>query len=109
MLISFESEVNNIREQYEAQGLKWYSENQHSAEFLAAWVDKNAGQPKKPKPILTALRSPAQTIITDYYYRVNNLEVMDKLKDKFRRPSCSAEDKFGSPGVMKNHFTSGGS
>lgn len=73
---------------------------------------KRAGQRygKAAKAYLNWLYSPqAQTIITDYYYRVNNPEVMDKLKDNSRRPSCSVEDKFGSwPEVMKTHFTSGG-
>ncbi|MDU1272714.1 MAG: thiosulfate ABC transporter substrate-binding protein CysP [Escherichia coli] len=84
------------------------------AEFPVAWVDKNVqanGTEKAAKAYLNWLYSPqAQTIITDYYYRVNNPEVMDKLKDKFPQTELfRVEDKFGSwPEVMKTHFTSGG-
>lgn len=95
MLISFESEVNNIRKQYEAQGFEVVIPKTNIlAEFPVAWVDKNVqanGTEKAAKAYLNWLYSPqAQTIITDYYYRVNNPEVMDKLKNKFPQTSCSA-------------------
>ncbi|EFH4955296.1 sulfate ABC transporter substrate-binding protein [Escherichia coli] len=115
VLISFESEVNNIRKQYEAQGFEVVIPKTNIlAEFPVAWVDKNVqanGTEKAAKSYLNWLYSPqAQTIITDYYYRVNNPEVMDKLKDKFPQTELfRVEDKFGSwPEVMKTHFTSGG-
>lgn len=114
VLISFESEVNNIRKQYEAQGFEvvipkptfWRNSRWRGS-------IKCAGQRhgKSGKAYLNWLYSPqAQTIITDYYYRVNNPEVMDKLKDKFPQTKLfRVEDKFGSwPEVMKTHFTSGG-
>lgn len=42
VLISFESEVNNIRKQYEAQGFEVViSKINILAEFSVAWVDKN--------------------------------------------------------------------
>lgn len=68
------------------------------------------GTEKAAKAYLNWLYSPqAQTIITDYYYRVNNPEVMDKLKINSRRPSCSAwKINLARPEVMKTHFTSGG-
>lgn len=49
-------------------------------------------------------------MITDYYYRVNNPDVMNKLKDKFPQTGLfRVEDHFGSPpDVMKTHFASGG-
>ncbi len=84
------------------------------AEFPVAWVDKKcAGQRhgKAAKAYLNWLYSPqAQTIITDYYYRVNNPGSHGQPKDKFRRPSCSAwkTNLAPSPEVMKTHFTSGG-
>ncbi len=103
VLISFESEVNNIRKQYEAQGFEVVIPKTNIlAEFPVAWVDKKrAGQrygKKAAKAYLNWLYSPqAQTIITDYYYRVNNPEVMDKLKDKFPQTELfRVEDKFGS-------------
>lgn len=78
MLISFESEVNNIRKQYEAQGFEVVIPKTNIlAEFPVAWVDKNVQangtEKKRQKAYLNWLYSPqAQTIITDYYYRVNN-------------------------------------
>ncbi len=49
-------------------------------------------------------------MITDYYYRVNNPDVMNKLKDKFPQTELfRVEDHFGArPEVMKTHFASGG-
>ena len=115
VLISFESEVNNIRKQYEAQGFEVVIPKTNIlAEFPVAWVDKNVqanGTEKAAKAYLNYLYSPqAQTIITDYYYRVNNPDVMNKLKDKFPQTELfRVEDKFGSwPDVMKTHFASGG-
>ena len=53
MLISFESEVNNIRKQYEAQGFEVVIPKTNIlAEFPVAWVDKNVqanGTEKKPQ------------------------------------------------------------
>ena len=114
-VISFESEVNNIRKQYEAQGFEVVIPKTNIlAEFPVAWVDKNVqanGTEKAAKAYLNYLYSPqAQTIITDYYYRVNNPDVMNKLKDKFAQTALfRVEDHFGSwPDVMKTHFASGG-
>jgi sulfate transport system substrate-binding protein len=84
------------------------------AEFPVAWVDKNVkanGTEKAAKEYLNFLYSPAaQIIITDYYYRVNNPEVMAKLKDKFPQTELfRVEDEFGGwPEAMKTHFASGG-
>lgn len=115
VLISFESEVNNIRKQYEAQGFEVVVPKVNiRAEFPVAWVDKNVkanGTEEVAKEYLNYLYSPqAQTIITDFYYRVNNPQVMDKLQDKFPQTELfSVEEQFGSwPEVMKTHFASGG-
>jgi sulfate transport system substrate-binding protein len=115
VLISFESEVNNIRKQYEAQGFEVVIPKTNIlAEFPGGWVEKNGqanGTEKAAKAYLNYLYSPqAQTIITDYYYRVNNPDVMNKLKDKFPQTDLfRVEDHFGSwPEVMKTHFVSGG-
>ncbi len=75
VLISFESEVNNIRKQY--------GDDQYEvivppvdilAEFPVAWVDKNVeknGTEKAAKDYLNYLWSPqAQKIITSFNYRV---------------------------------------
>ncbi len=115
VLISFESEVNNIRKQYEKDGYEVVVPKVNIfAEFPVAWVDKNVkanGTEKAAKDYLNFLYSPAaQTIITDYYYRVNAPEVMDKLKDKFPQTELfRVEDEFGGwPEVMKTHFATGG-
>ena len=115
VLISFEAEVNNIRNQYAKEGGEVVVPKVNVlAEFPVAWVDKNVkanGTEKAAKGYLNYLYSPqAQTIITDYYYRVNNPDVMAKMKDKFPQTELfRVEDQFGSwPDVMKTHFNSGG-
>jgi len=115
VLISFESEVNNIRKQYEKDGYEVVvPEVNVLAEFPVAWVDKNTksnGTEKAAKEYLEYLYSPkAQEIITDYYYRVNNPQVMEKLKDKFPQTQLfTVEEQFGGwPEVMKTHFATGG-
>ena len=77
VLISFESEVNNIRKQYEAQGFEVVIPKTNIlAEFPVAWVDKNVqanGTEKAAKAYLNYLYSPqAQTIITDFSRELNN-------------------------------------
>lgn len=115
VLISFESEVNNIRNQYAQEGYEVVVPNVNVlAEFPVTWVDKNTkanGTEKAAKEYLEYLYSPqAQEIITDYYYRVNNPQVMDKLKDKYPQTELfSVEQQFGGwPEVMKTHFATGG-
>ena len=68
VLISFESEVNNIRKQYEAQGFEVVIPKTNIlAEFPVAWVDKNVqanGTEKAAKAYLNWLYSPqAQTCL----------------------------------------------
>ncbi|HAI51606.1 MAG TPA: sulfate ABC transporter substrate-binding protein, partial [Enterobacteriaceae bacterium] len=106
---------NNIRNQYAKEGFEVVVPKVNvMAEFPVAWVDKNVkanGTEKAAKAYLNYLYSPkAQTIITDFYYRVNNPEVMAKLNDKFPQTELfRVEDQFGSwPDVMKTHFNSGG-
>lgn len=57
VLISFESEVNNIRKQYEAQGFEVVIPKTNIlAEFPVAWVDKTCRRTvprKRQKPIST--------------------------------------------------------
>lgn len=115
VLISFESEVNNIRNRYTKDGYKVEVPKVNIlAEFPVVWVDNNVkanGTEKAAKDYLNYLYSPqAQAIITDYYYRVNNPQVMDKLKDKFPQIELfRVEDAFGDwPEVMKTHFATGG-
>lgn len=115
VLISFESEVNQIRQQYPAQEFEVVVPQINIlAEFPVAWLDKNVnanGSEKAAKAYLNWLYSPqAQTIITDYYYRVNNPTMMAQLENKF--PSVTlfeVTQQFGPwSQVMATHFVSGG-
>lgn len=115
VLISFESEVNNIRLQYPNEQFEVIVPKVNIlAEFPVAWVDKNVkanGTENAAKAYLTYLYSPqAQQIITGYYYRVNNPQLMAQMKDKFPETHLfRVEDKFGSwKDVMTTHFASGG-
>ena len=114
MLISFESEVNNIRNQY---GKDQYEvivpKTNILAEFPVAWVDKTSNtmaRRKRRKPILTTSTPQAQKIITGFYYRVNNPQLMAEQKDRFPQTALfNVNDAFGGwPQVMKTHFASGG-
>ncbi len=63
VLISFESEVNNIRKQYEAQGFEVVIPKTNIlAEFPVAWVDKNVqanGTEKSSKSLPELALQPA--------------------------------------------------
>ncbi|WP_061717909.1 sulfate ABC transporter substrate-binding protein [Pantoea trifolii] len=115
VLISFESEVNNIRNQY---GKDQYEvivpKTNILAEFPVAWVDKNVehnGTTDAAKAYLNYLYTPeAQKIITSYYYRVNNPQLMAEQKDRFPQTELfNVKDTFGGwDNVMKVHFASDG-
>lgn len=115
VLISFESEVNNIRNQYAKEGYEVVVPKTNIlAEFPVSWVDKNVaanGTEKAAKAYLNYLYTPAaQKIITQYYYRVNNPALMAEQKDRFPETSLfRVEEAFGSwDAVMKTQFASGG-
>lgn len=115
VLISFESEVNNIRKQY--------GEDKYEvivppvdilAEFPVAWVDKNVeknGTERAAQEYLHYLYSPAaQQTIASFYYRVYDQQAMDAAKDRFPQTTLfRVEQQFGSwPQVMSTHFATGG-
>ncbi|MBA2817102.1 thiosulfate ABC transporter substrate-binding protein CysP [Candidatus Pantoea persica] len=115
VLISFESEVNNIRKHYGKDELEVVvPKTDILAEFSVARVDKNVGHNHSAdaaKAYLNYLYTPqAQQIVTDFYYRVNNPKLMSEHKDRF--PSTRlfrVEDQFGGwDNAMKTHFASGG-
>lgn len=115
VLISFESEVNNIRNQYGAENYEVIVPQVNVlAEFPVAWVDKNVaknGSEQAAKAYLNYLYSPdAQKIIADFYYRINNPELLKTLQSRFPPITLfRVEDQFGSwPQVMKTHFATGG-
>lgn len=115
VLISFESEVNNIRQ--------LYGEDKYEvivppvdilAEFPVAWVDKNVdrnGTAQVAKDYLNYLYSPAaQQKIARFSYRVYDPKAMAAAKEQFPDTKLfRVEDQFGGwTQVMKTHFSSGG-
>ncbi|EXU74804.1 thiosulfate ABC transporter substrate-binding protein CysP [Erwinia mallotivora] len=115
VLISFESEVNNIRHQYAAEGYEVVvPENNILAEFPVTWIDKNVAANhtgKVARAYLDYLYSPtAQKIITDFYYRVNSHELMAAQGDRFPPVKLfRVEEMFGDwQQVMKTQFANGG-
>ncbi|MFZ4214194.1 sulfate ABC transporter substrate-binding protein, partial [Pantoea endophytica] len=79
-----------------------------------AWVDKNVehnGTADAAKAYLNYLYTPeAQKIITNYYYRVNNPQLMAEQKDRFPQTELfNVKDAFGGwDNVMKVHFANDG-
>lgn len=115
VLISFESEVNNIRQQYGADKYDvMVPPVDILAEFPVAWVDKNVernGNTQVAKDYLHYLYSPAaQQVITRFYYRVYDPTAMAAVKGQFPDTRLfRVEDQFGGwPQVMKTHFSIGG-
>lgn len=115
VLISFESEVNNIRSQYgESDYEVIVPPVDILAEFPVAWIDKNVqknGTEKAAKAYLNYLYTPeAQNIITRFNYRVNDKQVMEANKSKFPSTQLfTVESQFGNwNNVMNNHFSTGG-
>lgn len=115
VLISFESEVNNIRSQYgESDYEVVVPPVDILAEFPVAWVDKNVqknGTEKAAKAYLNYLYTPeAQNIITRFNYRVNDKQVMEANKSKFPSTQLfTVESQFGNwNNVMNDHFSTGG-
>ncbi|TCW00491.1 thiosulfate ABC transporter substrate-binding protein CysP [Biostraticola tofi] len=115
VLITFESEVNNIRNQYGADKYDVIvPETNILAEFPVAWLDKNTaknGTTEAAKAYLNYLYSPAaQHIIVSYAYRVNNPQIMAEAGSRFPKVNLfRVEEQFGGwPQVMKDHFNNGG-
>ncbi|MFA9209664.1 MAG: sulfate ABC transporter substrate-binding protein, partial [Yersinia sp. (in: enterobacteria)] len=115
VLISFESEVNNIRKEYGSDKYEVIVPPVDIlAEFPVAWVDKNVeknGTEKAAKAYLNYLYSPpAQQVITSFNYRVYDKAAMEAAKSQFPQTKLfRVEDQFGSwPQVMSTHFVTGG-
>lgn len=114
VLITFESEVNNIRDQY--------SDDQYEvvvpktsilAEFPVAVVERNAernGTTEVAHEYLNYLYSePAQRLLAGFNYRVHNETVKAEVADRFPEVDLlTVEDIAGGwPEAMKNIFSSG--
>lgn len=115
VLISFESEVNNIQKQYGADNYDVVVPPVDIlAEFPVAWIDRNVernGTEKQAKAYLNFLYSPeAQQIFTRYNYRVYDKAAMEAAKAQFPDVKLfKIEEQFGSwEQVMKVHFSTDG-
>lgn len=114
VLITFESEVNNIIAQYpEQQFERVVPPTNVLAEFPVAWIDRNIarnGTEKQAKAYLQYLYSKeAQQVLARYFYRVHNPDVIEATKAQFPPTSLfTVEQVFGSwEQVQQQHFASG--
>lgn len=115
VLITFESEVNNIQKQYAKDGYEVVvPKTDILAEFPVAWIDKNVakhGTEKVAKAYVNYLYSkPAQELLASFNYRVHNPEVIAANKDKFPDVKLlTVEQIDGSwAQAMEKEFSSGG-
>lgn len=115
VLITFESEVNNIRNEY---GKDDYEVVVPPVSILAelpvAVVDEYAernGNEDLAKGYLDYLYTEeAQRLLAGFNYRVNDEKVAEEFSDQFPKTELlRVEDVFGSwPEAMETHFASGG-
>ncbi len=115
VLLTFESEVNNIVAQNPDAGFEVVVPKvSFLAEFPVTWIDRNVernGTEAVAKAYLEHLYSePAQRLIAGFYYRVQNETVKQEFADKFPELELlPIEEIAGSwENAMKVHFASGG-
>lgn len=111
VLITFESEVNNIIKQYpELELERIVPKTNILAEFPVAWVDRNVsrnGTEAQAKAYLEFLYSEAaQRVLASYYYRVQDPKVVSETTAQFPETSLfTVEAQFGSWEQVNNeHF-----
>lgn len=111
VLITFESEVNNIIKQYpELELERIVPKTNILAEFPVAWVDRNVsrnGTEAQAKAYLEFLYSEAaQRVLASYYYRVQDPTVVRETAAQFPETSLfTVEAQFGSWEQVNNeHF-----
>ena len=114
VLITFESEVHGIRQEYGADNYDVVIPKVSIlAEFPVAWLDKNTeakGTTDTAKDYLEYLYSePAQRLLAENHYRVRDEKVAAAFKDRFPELKLKTiEDISGSwDKAMKEHFASG--
>ena len=114
VLITFESEVHGIRQEYGADDYDVVIPKVSIlAEFPVAWLDKNTeakGTTDTAKDYLEYLYSePAQRLLAENHYRVRDEKVVAAFKDRFPELKLKTiEDISGSwEKAMKEHFASG--
>lgn len=111
VLITFESEVNNIIKQYPDLGLeRVVPPTNVLAEFPVAWIDRNVarnGTETQAKAYLEFLYSEqAQRLLASYYYRVHHDTVKAEVAEQFPATELfTVEAVFGSwEQVNREHF-----
>ena len=114
VLITFESEVHGIRQEYGADDYDVVIPKVSIlAEFPVAWLHKNTeakGTTDTAKDYLEYLYSePAQRLLAENHYRVRDEKVVAAFKDRFPELKLKTiEDISGSwDKAMKEHFASG--
>ncbi|MDO6460185.1 thiosulfate ABC transporter substrate-binding protein CysP [Granulosicoccaceae sp. 1_MG-2023] len=114
VLITFESEVNNIKAQYPDDAYEVVvPKTSILAEFPVAWIDSNVeknGTTEVAKAYLEYLYSePAQRLLAGFNYRVHNDTVKQENAEKFPEVKLlTVEEIAGSwPQAMEAHFASG--
>jgi sulfate transport system substrate-binding protein len=111
VLITFESEVNNIIKQYpELELERVVPANNILAEFPVAWIDRNVtrnGTEQQAKAYLEFLYSKeAQQVLARHFYRVHHPEVVTATAGQFPETTLfTVEQVFGSwEQVNTEHF-----
>ena len=115
VLITFESEVNGIRQEYGADDYEVVVPKiSILSEFPVAWLDKNTeakGTTDAAKDYLQYLYSePAQRLLAENHYRVRDEKVQAEYKDRFPAVQLKTVEDIGGSWeqVMKEHFANGG-
>ncbi|WP_439438083.1 thiosulfate ABC transporter substrate-binding protein CysP [Salinivibrio costicola] len=115
VLVTFESEVNNIRQQYGSDDYDIVvPKTSILAEFPVAVVKRNAkrnGTTDMATEYLSYLYSEkAQRLLANFNYRVHHQAVADEYADRFPQVELlTVEEISGSwDKAMKTHFASGG-
>ena len=115
VLITFESEVNGIRQEYGADDYEVIVPKVSIlSEFPVAWLDKNTeakGSTDAAKAYLQYLYSePAQRLLAENHYRVRDEKVQAEYKDRFPDVQLKTVEDIGGSweAVMKTHFNNGG-
>ena len=115
VLITFESEVNGIRQEYGADDYEVVVPKVSIlSEFPVAWLDKNTeakGTTDAAKAYLQYLYSePAQRLLAENYYRVRDEKVQAEYKERFPDVQLKTVEDIGGSWekVMKEHFNNGG-
>ncbi|WP_251978493.1 thiosulfate ABC transporter substrate-binding protein CysP [Salinicola avicenniae] len=115
VLITFESEVNNIRDEYGSDDYEVVVPPVSIlAEFPVAvvqeYAERNANEDLAKGYLDYLYTEEAQRLLAGFNYRVNDEGVAAEFSDRFPQTELlRVEDIFGSwPDAMETHFSSGG-